>query len=121
MEMQLQTKDTLAALHLDPRTKLYLLIVGNVALFLAPSLLYQPSNREGLCYIAACGKPKEQLSLRFPQIRQSAGSLFGSTEIYILYRIFFVPLLTNPFQCCILFPSIYKFWMKGVLYEYTQH
>lgn len=40
MEMQLQTKDTLATLHLDPRTKLYLLIVGNVALFLAPSLLY---------------------------------------------------------------------------------
>lgn len=37
MEMQLQTKDTLATLHLDPRTKLYLLIVGNVALFLAPS------------------------------------------------------------------------------------
>ena len=30
MEMQLQTKDTLATLHLDPRTKLYLLIVGNV-------------------------------------------------------------------------------------------
>lgn len=28
MEMQLQTKDTLATLHLDPRTKLYLLIVG---------------------------------------------------------------------------------------------
>lgn len=26
MEMQLQTKDTLATLHLDPRTKLYLLI-----------------------------------------------------------------------------------------------
>ena len=41
MEMQLQTKDTLATLHLDPRTKLYLLIVGNVALFLAPSLLYE--------------------------------------------------------------------------------
>lgn len=41
MEMQLQTKDTLATLHLDPRTKLYLLIVGNVALFLVPSLLYE--------------------------------------------------------------------------------
>ena len=41
MEMQLQTKDTRATLHLDPRTKLYLLIVGNVALFLAPSLLYE--------------------------------------------------------------------------------
>ena len=41
MEMQLQTKDTLATLYLDPRTKLYLLIVGNVALFLAPSLLYE--------------------------------------------------------------------------------
>lgn len=41
MEMQLQTKDTLATLHLDPRTKLYLLIVGNVALFLATSLLYE--------------------------------------------------------------------------------
>ena len=41
MEMQLQTKDTLATLHLDPRTKLYLLIVGNVALFLAPSLFYE--------------------------------------------------------------------------------
>ena len=41
MELQLQTKDPLAALHLDPRTKMYLLIVGNVALFLAPSLLYE--------------------------------------------------------------------------------
>ena len=40
---------------------------------------------------------------------------------YILYRIFFVPLLTNHFQCCILFPSLSKFWMKGVLYEYIQH
>ena len=30
MEMQLQTKDTLATLHLDPRTKLYLLIVGSL-------------------------------------------------------------------------------------------
>ena len=37
MELQLQTKDPLAALHLDPRTKMYLLIVGNVALF--PSML----------------------------------------------------------------------------------
>lgn len=41
MKLQLQTQNTLSTLHLDPRTKLYLLIVGNVALFLAPSLLYE--------------------------------------------------------------------------------
>lgn len=41
MKLQIQTRDMLALLHLDPRTKLYLLIVGNVALFLAPSLLYE--------------------------------------------------------------------------------
>lgn len=41
MEPKLQTQDPLAVLHLDPRTKLYLLFVGNIALFLAPSILYE--------------------------------------------------------------------------------
>lgn len=41
MGMQMQTRDLFAILHLDPRTKLFLLIVGNTALFFAPSLLYE--------------------------------------------------------------------------------
>lgn len=41
MEAQLNMEDPIGALHLDPRTKLYLIIAGNIALFLAPSILYE--------------------------------------------------------------------------------
>lgn len=41
MAPALQTKAHLPGLHLDPRTKLYLLFVGTVNLFLAPTLSYE--------------------------------------------------------------------------------
>lgn len=52
MELQLQTRDPLAKISLDPRTKLYLLVVGNIALFLAPSLLYEAAL---VCCIVVLG------------------------------------------------------------------